>query len=56
MALVPVRVIADSRVGIDDARQRPGSNDGITLLTPGGYRVEGLGVEELATLLGRIGQ
>ena len=54
VALVPVRVIADSPVGLDDARSRP--KGAITVLTPSGYRVEGLGVEELATLLARIGQ
>lgn len=56
VALVPVKVIADSRVGADDARQRSRCGSDITLLTPGGYRIEGLGVEQLATLLARIGQ
>jgi hypothetical protein len=27
----------------------------VTLISPGGYRVEGLGVDELAALLARIG-
>jgi len=56
VALVPVRVIADSQVGIDDARLRSRPDGPITLHTPGGYRVEGLGVEQLTTLLARIGQ
>lgn len=55
VSLVPVKVVADSRVE-NDAQQRSRFNDAITLLTPGGYRVEGLGVEQLATLLARIGQ
>ena len=53
---VPVEVVADSRVDDGDGQQRSRFNGAITLLTPGGYRVEGLGVEQLATLLSRIGQ
>jgi len=56
VALVPVKVIADSHGGSDDMEQGSRSGGDITLLTPGGYRIEGLGVEQLATLLARIGQ
>ena len=55
VTLVPVKVIADAHVDVDEERHRR-SEHAITLLTPGGYRIEGLGVEQLATLLSRIGQ
>lgn len=55
VALVPVKVIADAHIDVDEGRQRR-SEHAITLLTPGGYRIDGLGVEQLATLLTRIGQ
>lgn len=55
VALVPVKVIADAHVDVDEERHRR-SEHAITLLTPSGYRIEGLGVEQLATLLSRIGQ
>ena len=52
VALVPVEVIAEGKVMAAPER----STGSMTLVTPGGYRVEGLGVEQLAALLARIGQ
>lgn len=56
VSLVPVKVIADATSGVDDEVRQRRSDGAITLLTPGGYRIEGLGVEQLATLLARVGQ
>jgi hypothetical protein len=46
-------VTVAGKSGVDVHRR---SAPAITVLTPGGYRIEGLGVEQLATLLSRIGQ
>lgn len=53
VALLPVEVIGDAdAVVAAEPSQIVGA---MTLISPGGYRVEGLGVEQLATLLARIG-
>ena len=53
VALLPVEVIADEDTVAVAAPARGAGL--VTLISPGGYRVEGLGVEQLAALLARIG-
>ena len=53
VGLLPVEVIGDkSPAVVAEARQGVGT---LTLVSPGGYLVEGLGVEQLAVLLARVG-
>jgi len=53
VALLPVEVITEEEAV---AVATPARRDGlVTLITPRGYRVEGLGVDELAALLARVG-
>jgi len=53
VALLPVEVIGDECAA---AAAEPAQRISVmTLVSPGGYRVEGLGVEQLAALLARIG-
>ena len=53
VALLPVEVISADRA---IAPAEPARGAGVlTLISPGGYRVEGLGVEQLAALLARVG-
>jgi len=54
VALLPVEVITEEEAV---AVASPARDDVglVTLITPGGYRVEGLGVDELAALLARVG-
>lgn len=53
VALLPVEVITEEGA---IAVAAPARGVGlVTLVTPGGYRVEGLGVDELAALLARVG-
>jgi hypothetical protein len=52
VALLPVEVMAEENAVVE---AMPSAGAG-TLVSPGGYRVEGLGVEQLAALLARIGQ
>lgn len=54
IALLPVAVIA-AEAGEAVAAPALGAERVVTLISPGGYRVEGLGVDELAALLARIG-
>lgn len=54
VALVPVEVIVDE-APVGAARPTGGIGGALTLVSPRGYRVEGLGVEQLAALLARIG-
>ena len=54
VALLPVEVIADE-APVVAAWPTRGIGGALTLVSPSGYRVEGLGVEQLAALLARIG-
>ncbi len=51
--LLPVEVIGDE--GAVPGAGPPRSIGAATLVSPGGYRVEGLGVDQLAALLSRVG-
>ncbi len=53
VSLLPVEVIGADGPG-PGAEPWRGSG-AVTLVSPGGYRVEGLGVEQLAALLSRVG-
>jgi transposase len=54
VALLPVEMIADE-APVVAAWPTRGIGGALTLVSPRGYRVEGLGVEQLAALLARIG-
>jgi hypothetical protein len=53
VSLLPVEVVGDESVGRGAQPWR--STDAVTLVSPGGYRVEGLGLEQLTALLSRVG-
>jgi hypothetical protein len=56
VSLLPVEVIGDESAGSGAEGAEPWRSIGaVTLVSPGGYRVEGLGVEQLAALLSRVG-
>lgn len=55
-ALLPVAVIAEHEARRGAHAGPLGVGDALTLVSPRGYRVEGLGVEQVATLLARIGE
>jgi len=54
VALLPVEVISEEEAVVVASPARDDVSL-LTLITPGGYRVEGLGVDELAALLARVG-
>lgn len=54
VALRPVEVIADEATVVAAWPPR-GIVGAMTLVSPSGYRVDGLGIEQLAALLARIG-
>ena len=51
-ALVPVVVPGPKKTAVPAARAAPG---GLVLVSPGGWRVEGLSAQGVAELLGRLG-
>jgi hypothetical protein len=53
VALLPVEVSGEEGAWAGTAPSQIAG--ALTLVSPGGYRVEGLGVEQLAALLARIG-
>ena len=53
VGLLPVEVIGEQRIEFD--AQGSEQANSMSLISPGGYRVEGLGAEQLAALLLRVG-